>query len=94
MIVTGPPRTGDRPRAPDPPHASPPACGHHAVAVLATRIAQLVTDLDPKLVATALGMQDSGLLRYLADNVDRDRLERTARTSQRTRALQVLPRTP
>lgn len=40
-----------------------------------TRIAQLVTDLDPKLAATALGMQDSGLVRYLADNVDRDRLE-------------------
>ncbi|HEX2289071.1 MAG TPA: hypothetical protein VHH53_02490 [Pseudonocardiaceae bacterium] len=42
-----------------------------------TRIAQLVTDLDPKLAATALGMQDSGLVRYLADNVDHDRLQRS-----------------
>ena len=43
-----------------------------------TRIAQLVNDLDPKLTAAALGMQDSGLVRYLADNVDHDRLQRTA----------------
>jgi hypothetical protein len=43
-----------------------------------TRIAQLVNDLDPKLTAAALGMHDSGLVRYLADNVDRDRLQRTA----------------
>src|SRR5216683_3103992 len=52
-----------------------------------TRIAQLVTDLDPKLAATALGMQDAGLVRYLAGNVDRDRLGRTAGIGQRTRAL-------
>lgn len=39
-----------------------------------TRLTQLVTDLDPKLTATVLGMHDTGLLRYLADNVDRDRL--------------------
>ncbi len=39
-----------------------------------TRIAQLVNDLDIKLTATALGMRDTGLVRYLADNVDRDRL--------------------
>ena len=42
-----------------------------------TRIAQLVNDLDPKLTAAALGMQDSGLVRYVTDNVDRDRLQRT-----------------
>ena len=42
-----------------------------------TRIAQLVNDLDPKLTAAALGMHDTGLVRYLADNVDRDRLQRT-----------------
>jgi site-specific recombinase XerD len=41
-----------------------------------TRIAQFVNDLDPKLTASALGMQDSGLVRYLADNVDKDRLQR------------------
>ena len=33
-------------------------------------------------------------VRYLAGNVDRDRLERTPHTGQRTRALQVLPCTP
>jgi hypothetical protein len=43
-----------------------------------TRLTQLVTDLDPKLTATVLGMQDTGLVRYLADNVDRDRLQPTA----------------
>ena len=60
-----------------------------------TRIAQLVTDLDPKLAATALGMQDSGLVRYLADNVDSDRLERTPGIGrQPTRALQAPPCTP
>lgn len=42
-----------------------------------TRLTQLVTDLDPKLTATVLGMHDSGLVRYLADNVDRDRLHPT-----------------
>jgi len=44
-----------------------------------TRVAQLVTDLDPKLTAAALGMQDSGLVRYLADNIDHDRLTKTTR---------------
>ena len=39
-----------------------------------TRVSQLVTDLNPKLAATALGMQDAGLIRYLAGNVDSDRL--------------------
>lgn len=42
-----------------------------------TRLTQLVTDLDPKLTATVLGMHDTGLVRYLADNVDRDRLHRS-----------------
>jgi hypothetical protein len=94
VIVTRATRTGDSPahqsyltRILRPAGTTPSPCRQ-------TRIAQLVTDLDPKLAATALGMQDSGLLRYLADNVDRDRLARTARTGQRTRALQVLPRTP
>jgi hypothetical protein len=47
-----------------------------------TRIAQLVTDLDVKLTATALGMNDTGLVRYLADNVDRDRLTPTNPTAR------------
>lgn len=42
-----------------------------------TRLTQLVTDLDPKLTATVLGMHDTGMVRYLADNVDRDRLHRS-----------------
>lgn len=42
-----------------------------------TRLSQLVTDLDPKLVASALAMNDGGLVRYFADNVDQDRLTRT-----------------
>jgi len=44
-----------------------------------TRIAQLVIDLDPKLVAVALGMNAGGLVRYCTDNVDQDRLTRTSR---------------
>jgi site-specific recombinase XerC len=94
VIVTRATRTGDSPahqtyltRVLRPAGTTPSLCRQ-------TRIAQLVTDLDPKLAATALGMQDSGLVRYLADNVDRDRLERTPRTSHRTRALQVPPCTP
>jgi hypothetical protein len=42
-----------------------------------TRLTQLVTDLDPKLAASALGMNDGGLVRYLADNVSHDRLQRS-----------------
>lgn len=42
-----------------------------------TRLTQLVTDLDPKLAASALGMNDGGLVRYLADNVTQDRLHRS-----------------
>jgi hypothetical protein len=41
-----------------------------------TRLTELVNDLDPKLTAVALGMNDSGLARYAADNVARDRLQR------------------
>lgn len=77
VIVTGVTRTRDTPadgsyltRALAPNGTTPSACRQ-------TRLAQLVTDLDPKLTAAALGMHDTGLVRYLADNVDRDRLERT-----------------
>jgi hypothetical protein len=95
VIVTRATRTGDSPahqtyltRVLRPAGTTPSLCRQ-------TRIAQLVTDLDPKLAATALGMQDSGLVRYLAGNVDSDRLERTPGIGrQPTRALQVLPCTP
>jgi hypothetical protein len=77
VIVTNATRTGDAPadgsyltRRLAPAGTTPSACRQ-------TRIAQLVNDLDPKLTAAALGMRDSGLVRYLADNVARDRLQRT-----------------
>lgn len=41
-----------------------------------TRLTELVNDMDPKLTAVALGMNDTGLVRYAADNVARDRLDR------------------
>ena len=40
-----------------------------------TRLVDLVISLDPKLVAEALGMNADGLLDYLADRVDPDRLD-------------------
>jgi site-specific recombinase XerD len=40
-----------------------------------TRLVDLVISLDPKLVAEALGMDADGLLDYLADHVDPDRLD-------------------
>ena len=77
VIVTKFTRTGDAPADGSylsgrlaPAGTTPSACRQ-------TRIAQLVNDLDPKLTAAALGMRDSGLVRYLADNVARDRLQRT-----------------
>src|ERR1019366_8462226 len=62
MIVTSTTRTGDSPahqsyltRALRPAGTTPALCRQ-------TRVSQLVTDLDPKLAAAALGMQDSGLV--------------------------------
>ena len=40
-----------------------------------TRLVDLMISLDPKLVAEALGMDANGLLDYLADRVDPDRLD-------------------
>jgi hypothetical protein len=95
VIVTRNTRTGDSPahqsylsRALRPAGTTPALCRQ-------TRISQLVTDLDPKLAAAALGMQDSGLIRYLTDSIDSDRLERTPGISrQPTRARQAPPCTP
>lgn len=42
-----------------------------------TRLVDLLISLDPKLVAEALGMNADGLLGYLADGVDPDRLHTT-----------------
>jgi len=44
-----------------------------------TRLADLVTSLDPKLAASALGMNGGGLVRYLDDNIAHDRLGPAAR---------------
>jgi site-specific recombinase XerD len=41
----------------------------------ATRLAELVTVMDPKLVSAAFGMRPEGVLIYLADHVDAGRLE-------------------
>jgi hypothetical protein len=79
LILTGISRTRDTPadctyltRALAASGTTPSACRQ-------TRITQLVNDLDAKLTAAALGMHDSGLVRYLADNVDQDRLNRRTR---------------
>jgi hypothetical protein len=77
VIVTHTTRTSDAPADSSylsgrltPAGTTPSACRQ-------TRIAQLVNDLDPKLTAAALGMHNTGLVRYLADNVTHDRLHRT-----------------
>ena len=53
-------------------HTTPSACRQ-------TRLAQLVSDLDPKLVSAALGMHGGGLVRYIDDNIAHDRLPSTSR---------------
>lgn len=54
-------------------HILDPA-GVNAKTLRSTRLVDLVISLDPKLVAEALGMNAGGLLDYLADHVDPDRL--------------------
>jgi hypothetical protein len=44
-----------------------------------TRLADLVTIMDPKLVAAAFGMNPEGVLIYLADHVDEPRLAAAVR---------------
>jgi len=39
-----------------------------------TRLAELVTSIDPKLVSAAFGMRPEGVIPYLADHVDESRL--------------------
>jgi site-specific recombinase XerD len=46
-----------------------------------TRIVELVVSLDPKVVSEALGMKAEGIVDYLADHVDHDRLAATTRLS-------------
>lgn len=68
VIVTRVTRTGDKPADGSYLTRQLAAAGTTPSACRQTRIAQLVNDLDP-----------SGLVRYLSDNVARDRLERLAR---------------
>lgn len=54
-------------------HVLDPA-GVRTKTLRSTRLVDLLISLDPKLVAEALGMNADGLLAYLADGVDPDRL--------------------
>jgi hypothetical protein len=54
-------------------HVLDPA-GVRTKALRSTRLVDLLVSLDPKLVAEALGMNADGLLTYVADTVDPDRL--------------------
>jgi hypothetical protein len=77
VIVTGRTRTGDQPADHTYLARTMAAAGTTVASCRQTRISQLVTDLDPKVTAVALGMHDTGLVRYLADNVENDRLQRS-----------------
>ena len=77
VIVTGRTRTGDRPADHTYLARTLAAAGTTVASCRQTRISQLVTDLDPKVTAAALGMHDTGLVRYLDDNVENDRLQRS-----------------
>ena len=54
-------------------HVLDPA-GVRTKTLRSTRLVDLLISLDPKLVAEALGMNADGLLAYIADGVDPDRL--------------------
>jgi integrase len=54
-------------------HVLDPACVN-AKTLRSTRLVDLLISLDPKLVGEALGMNAGGLLAYVADSVDPDRL--------------------
>lgn len=78
LIVTTQTKTRTTPASPaylchvlDPAEVSPKR-------LRATRIADLVTTLDPKVASEALGMKAEGLVDYLADHVDRGRLDEPA----------------
>ena len=54
-------------------HVLDPA-GVRTKTLRSTRLVDLLISLDPKVVAEALGMNADGLLAYIADGVDPDRL--------------------
>ena len=51
------------------------AAGVHPRLLRSTRLVDLVQGLDPELVAAAFGLRPEGVICYLADTVDQDRLE-------------------
>ncbi|MET8537006.1 integrase [Streptomyces sp. NPDC005065] len=55
-------------------------CGVSPRTLRSTRLADLVNTLDPKLVAAALGMDPEGVMIYLADHVDEQRLPQCPNT--------------
>ena len=74
LIVTKTTKTRSTPASPAYiSHILDPA-GVNTKTLRSTRLVDLVISLDPKLVAEALGMNAGGLLDYLADHVDPDRL--------------------
>lgn len=50
------------------------AAGTTAKALRSTRLVQLVVTMDVKLVAAAFGLHEAGVIAYLPDHVDEDRL--------------------
>jgi integrase len=74
VIVTKATKTRSTPASsPYMTHVLDPA-GVRPKTLRSTRIVDLVIGLDPKVAGAALGMQAEGLVSYLADSVDRDRL--------------------
>ena len=74
LIVTKTTRTRTTPASPAYlTHVLDPAAVR-TKALRSTRLVDLLISLDPKIVAEALGMNADGLLAYLADGVDPDRL--------------------
>jgi hypothetical protein len=55
-------------------------CGVPPRMLRCTRLADLVNVMDPKLVAAAFAMNPEGGLIYLADQIDRGRLDEVAAT--------------
>jgi len=94
LIVTGVTRTRDA--AADSSYLSRKleASGTTPATCRQTRLAHLVTSLDPKLAAAALGMNGGGLVRYLDDNIARTASTRERDARDPTRAQQVAPCTP
>lgn len=74
VVVTKGTKAGEKPASPAYfSHILDP-CGVPPRTVRCTRLAALVSTIDPKLVAAAFGMDTQGVMHYLADHVDDARL--------------------